>query len=54
MWIDTATIELLASWKAMDFTDNPEELRSAEQEVIEFQKVMNDNRAAAGERTILP
>ena len=47
--IDTATLELLASWRAQDATDNPEELRAAEQELAAFKKAMNENRDNAGE-----
>ena len=47
--IDTATLELLASWRAQDATDNPEELRAAEQELAAFKKTMNGNRENAGE-----
>ncbi|MBX9600784.1 MAG: hypothetical protein K2X35_07265 [Bryobacteraceae bacterium] len=52
--IDTATIELLESWKAQDATCDPEELRLAEQEVLEFQKAINENRTASGERILVP
>lgn len=52
--IDTATLELLAAWKAQDATTNPEQLRAAEQEVAEFKKAMNDNRTATGERVLFP
>ena len=44
--IDTATLELLASWRHQDATDNPEELRTAEQELSAFKKAMNENRTA--------
>ena len=47
--IDTATLELLASWRAQDATDNPEELRAAEQELAEFKKSMNGNRTSSSE-----
>lgn len=47
--IDTATLELLTSWRAQDATDNPEELRAAELELAAFQKAMDDNRTRAGE-----
>ena len=53
-FVDTATLELLASWKAQDATTNPEEIRVAEEEVFEFMKAMNRNRAAAGERLPFP
>lgn len=40
--VDTATLELLASWRLQDATDNPDELRAAEQELAEFKRAMND------------
>ena len=52
--IDTATLELLASWRRQDATDNPEEIRAAEQELAEFKRAMNDNRALAGEPLLYP
>jgi hypothetical protein len=52
--IDTATLELFAKWRAEDATDDPEELRKAEQELAEFKKAMNENRAQAGEPLLDP
>jgi hypothetical protein len=52
--IDTATLELLAAWKAEDATTDPEELRQADEEVAEFKKAMNENRAATGARLLFP
>lgn len=52
--IDTATLELLASWKAQDATTGPEQIRAAEEEVSEFMKAMNENRASTGERLLFP
>jgi hypothetical protein len=52
--VDTGTIELLASWKAQDASTDPEEIRAAEEEVTEFMKAMNENRAATGERLLFP
>jgi len=52
--IDTATLELFAKWRAEDATDDPEELRAAEQELAEFKKAMNENRAQAGEPLLYP
>ena len=52
--IDTATLELLASWRAQDATENPEELRQAKQEIADFKKALNDNRSSAGESRIYP
>jgi hypothetical protein len=52
--VDVATLELLASWKAQDATTSPEQIRAAEDEVTEFMKSMNENRAATGERLLFP
>ena len=52
--IDTATLELLARWRIQDATNNPEELRTAEREVANFRKEMNENRASAGEPPLYP
>ena len=52
--VDTATLELLAAWKAEDATTDPEKLREADQEVAEFKKAMNESRAAAGARLVFP
>jgi len=52
--VDTATLELLASWKAQDATTDPEKIRVADDEVEKFMKAMNENRAAAGERLLFP
>ena len=47
--IDTATLELLRAWRLEDATDNPEEIGTEEQELIEFKRAMNLNRTLAGE-----
>jgi hypothetical protein len=52
--VDTATLELLAAWKAEDATSDPEKLRQADQEIDEFKKAMNANRAAVGARPLFP
>ena len=52
--IDTATLELLASWKAEDATTDPEKLREADEEIARFKKAMNENRAATGARLLFP
>jgi hypothetical protein len=52
--VDTATLELLASWKAQDATTDPEKIRAADKEVAEFKKAMNENRAATGARLLFP
>ena len=48
------TIALLRSWIAEDATDDPEEIRKAEEELIEFQRNMNAPRKEAGERLLFP
>lgn len=50
--VDTATLELLAAWQAEDATTDPERLREADEEVAEFKKAMNANRAATGARLL--
>ncbi|MGO9257118.1 MAG: hypothetical protein ACLQU1_12560 [Bryobacteraceae bacterium] len=52
--VDTATLELLATWKAEDATNDPEKLREADEEVARFKKAMNGNRAATGARLLFP
>jgi hypothetical protein len=52
--IDTATLELLAAWKAEDATTDPEKLREADEQIAEFKKSMNENRAATGARLLFP
>jgi hypothetical protein len=52
--VDTATLDLLAAWKAEDATTDPEKIRAADKEVDDFMKAMNENRAATGERLLFP
>jgi len=52
--VDTATLELFAAWKAEDATTDPEKLRQADEDVAEFKKAMNENRAATGARLLFP
>ena len=52
--VDTATLELLAAWRAEDATSDPQKLREADQEIAEFKKAMNENRAAVGARLHFP
>jgi hypothetical protein len=52
--VDTTTLDLLASWRRLDATDDPEEIRAAEQELAEFKRAMNDSRAVADELTLYP
>ena len=50
---DDPTIALLESWIAQAPTD-PESIREAEQDLREFKRNMNANRAATGERLVYP
>ena len=52
--IDTATLELLASWRIQDATTDPEQIRAAERELADFKKGMNETRTVAGERVLFP
>lgn len=52
--VDTGTLEILATWKAEDATTDPEKLREADEEIAEFKKAMNKNRAATGARLLFP
>jgi hypothetical protein len=52
--VDTATLELLASWRRQDATDNPEDIRQAERELADFKRAMNEGRAIAGETPLYP
>jgi hypothetical protein len=52
--IDRATLELLATWRREDATENPAEVRAAEQDLAEFKKAMNENRAGSGEPLLYP
>lgn len=52
--IDYATIALLEEWMVEDATDDPELIRLAEEELHEFKKALNENRAVCGERLLFP
>ena len=52
--VDTATLELLASWRQQDATTDPEQVRAAERDLAEFKKAMNENRKLAGEPVLFP
>jgi len=52
--IDTATLELLASWRQQDATTDPEQVQAAEKELAEFKKAMNENRAVVEESVLFP
>lgn len=47
-----ATRELLRAWRDEDATDDPAELRRAEEELAAFKQAMNVSRAKAGARPL--
>jgi hypothetical protein len=49
-----ATLDLLRAWDEEDATDDPEEIRQAEEELQAFKEAMNAPRAAAGARLLYP
>ena len=51
---NAASISLLQSWLAEDATDDSNEIRRAGEELAEFKRNMNANRAATGERLVYP
>jgi len=51
---NAAAIAMLQSWLEEDATDDPEELRQAEEELEELKRNLNANRAATGERLVFP
>ena len=52
--IDTETLKLLEGWAREVATGDQEKLRDAQKELDEFQKAMNENRTACGERILYP
>ena len=51
---ETATMALMKAWLEEDATDDPEEIRQAEEELREFKHNMNLPRKAAGARLLYP
>ena len=51
---NAASISLLRGWLRDEATDNPDEIRRAEEELAEFKRNMNANRAVTGERLVYP
>ena len=49
-----ASIALLQSWLTSDATDDPEDIRAAEQDLTEFERNMNAPRREAGARLHFP
>ena len=45
---------LMRLWLEEDATDNPEEIRQAEEELKEFKRNMNKPRKEAGARLLFP
>lgn len=52
--IDTETLELLESWACEDATNDAQALSTAQHELDEFKKSMNENRVSSGERILYP
>jgi hypothetical protein len=50
----TATMALMQSWIEEDATDDPEEIRAAEEELREFKRNMNLPRKETGARLLYP
>lgn len=48
------TLELFAEWEAEDATEDPEEIRRAEEELAELKAGLDAPRAAAGARLLFP
>ncbi len=51
---NAAAIALINSWRMQEFTEDPEELRLAEEELAEFKRNMNANRVATGDEPVYP
>ena len=51
---NAASIALLQSWLAEDTTDDPEEMRKAQEELETFKQALNAERERAGARRIYP
>jgi hypothetical protein len=51
---NAAAIAMLQAWREEDATEDPEELRKAEEELEELKRNLNANRAATGERLAFP
>ena len=51
---NAASIALLKSWLVEDATDDPEEMRKAEEELLEFKRNMNKPRKEVGARLLYP
>jgi len=52
--VDTATLQLLSQWKQEDTTENPDEVRAAEDEIRDFKRALNESRSQSGEPLLFP
>jgi hypothetical protein len=50
--MDTATLDLLASWRLEDSNPTSDQIREAEEQLREFKRAMNENRTSAGESNL--
>jgi len=51
---EDATVALLTRWLEEDATDDPEEIRKAQEELDGFKRAMNAERERAGARRLYP
>ncbi len=51
---NAAAVAQFRLWREQDATDDPEEIRKAEEELEDLRRNLNANRAATGERLISP
>jgi hypothetical protein len=51
---NAAAIAFLHRRMKEEATDNPQEIKSAEQELLEFKRNLNANRTETGERLLFP
>jgi hypothetical protein len=51
---ETPTMKLMRSWLEEDATDDPEEIKIAEEELREFKRNMNAPRKESGARLLYP
>lgn len=47
--VDVATLELLERWQQEDAAEDPAQIQSAEEEIADFMKAMNEARSSSGE-----
>jgi hypothetical protein len=51
---NAAAMAMLEQWMIEDATVDPDEIRAAEEDLAEFKRNLNANRAATGERLVFP